>query len=307
MTNQNKVNKTESQGSVPKTVRISEEKAEQLENLAESWYGSSYKQGQVVDDLIDTVSEEEGGKLMQMIEDIHNVTVSGKDGFSLYSGENTENENSETSNVREEHPELQEKAGDEPINPDEYDLSCIKGTSGIDVPDVVYSVLMHTHETDVIKRDDILDILTDDIGYAKSSSYTKCNAVFEELVEIPSLKDAIDKHTTDMAKSRTEVDTKKFGFSKKHLIRISSPCEWMKEDVDVPLTDGGYTLEPETASRIIADMYGFVANEVSDECHKGTKNYWYQMLVAYNKIMESSEEIEMEERTGNIMAAINNK
>lgn len=164
-----------------KNLRLGKEYHNQLEELAEEWFNSSKKQGQVVEKLLDIHGDND---MKGMIQDIHEQVV-------VQSDENNRthtNKVSDESNGSDEVSEMIELAEDnKKINPEEYDLTKIKGKRDIDRVSIIESVVQSEFEKFSFNQSDVRDLIIEEAGYQYNGANQLAKSVVSRMAELPDM------------------------------------------------------------------------------------------------------------------------
>ena len=154
---------------------------ELLPNLAKSQYGSTEKQGQIVEDILDyyVSLDADNNDVVAMIEDIHAAVVGARTTHPPTSDDVVDGGD----NFGDEVSELLRKAKEgEPIDPDEHDLSVIKGGSGIDRASIVAQAVLTTPTTLDIAS--IKEFCRREVGYSPNRARDLSEEVMWELEDL---------------------------------------------------------------------------------------------------------------------------
>lgn len=177
-----------------KNLRLGEEYHEQLEKLAEEWFDSKKKQGQVVEKLIDLHGENE---MIGMIQDIHSEVV----------GESSDSSSTHTNkdgNGQVVDELLDKSRNNESVDPEQYDLSVLKNKRGIDKAGVVVSVLNNElYSNDSISKGDVRELIMDEFNYSYNGANQLANSVAAKLDELPD----IDSKISSISKTATDANS----------------------------------------------------------------------------------------------------
>lgn len=287
MSTENKDDTVEKNSRVAKNLNISEVHAEWLEDMAEEWYGSSYKQGRVVEELIDAYTGDESGELISLVKEIHSVTVERESG-EISSHTQVSNQFGDS-----ELQEISDKAGVEDLNPNDYDLRKVKGRSDVDQAEVAYSVLLHTHGSDLIVKSDVREMSEEEMGYAYSGANNIASRTLKRCVSLPNLNDDMNRLTNAISKNETEHNPQRLPFTQNQLERMSSVEEWVKEDLGLNATVDGYAVTTDTAEQLIEDDFFALESRIEEAKYKGDKKRIYEVLKVYVDAVESRDDLEM--------------
>jgi hypothetical protein len=273
-----------------KNLRLDEEYHDKLENLAEEWFNSKKKQGQVVEKLIDIHGNND---LAGMISDIHNVVVTD----STENSTHTEEQN--TTSVADE---IETKAkNSEFINLQKYDLSEVKDSRSVDKALIFSKIAQQQMDSIGFDKSDIRELIVKEANYGYNGANEIAGSVLTRFaIELP---DVVDKYQSlvNINKSindylRTEVDTSSYVWDEyekktvvkenvKNLVEGSSPAqynltndlaEWYDSQTDFEIeidTEEEDSDEEKTKydKEIEAGDY-YIIDIVQDEFDSGTHN-----------------------------------
>ena len=170
------------QNRTPKNLRVLESTAEALEEMAKSRYGSKMKQGQVVDDLVAMYGDE---TMIGLIEEIHDATVGGSARSGSASTHTSETESASEKSRDGPVGELEDLASDgEAIDPEEHDLSVLKGVRGVDRAGIVVAALKGTGES-CWSKGEITDFVQRNLKMSRNGARNVAKEATFELVESP--------------------------------------------------------------------------------------------------------------------------
>jgi hypothetical protein len=160
-----------------KNLRVLPETAEKLEEMARERYGSAYKQGQVVDEL---VANEGSGDLLRMVDEMHDVVVSS----ALGESESTHTTQPEYG-ADDPAKELERLAKEQGyLVTEEHDLSVLAGARGIDKTAVYIAALRGDNQESVTKAE-VRDMIMRDVGLSYNSANQHAQQVTLQLHKSP--------------------------------------------------------------------------------------------------------------------------
>lgn len=177
-----------------KNIRIGEWYADTLlPKLSRRAYGTDNKHGQVIEEALDVyldkINSDEGSdgvdsSTKRMVAEIHAEVCGSKSAHTHTRSRSSSSSNQTGDSVVDELVEMAE-AG-EPIDPDEYDLSEIKGVRGVPREQIVKSVLDHKYgDRGYATHDEIKAVYLYDIGYSDNGARQHINKLEYALTESP--------------------------------------------------------------------------------------------------------------------------
>ena len=171
-----------------KNLRLGTEYHEQLEELAEEWFNSRKKQGQVVERLLDLHSDSSmEGKIDAIYE--HVVQQNGENN-------STHTENEEGSNNGKSEAERIEEIAEEQdtLDLDEVDLTEVKGARGVDKGLIFYKVIENEYgQTKAFSKSDVRNIIQEESGYGYNGANQIANSVLSRCSELPDKDDKLNQ------------------------------------------------------------------------------------------------------------------
>jgi hypothetical protein len=190
-------------GTVQKKLNIRPEYADALEKMAEDMYGSTYKQGRVIENLIDLTKYR---PLSTQIDEWlrqpdHHGTVLSDEVESEMSIES----DSDESAVHKEDQNSTESNGTQDGEPLEERLSRMKGSRSLDKGDIVEQVAKERLPP-MFSKEMLAEVLQNEAGYGRSGAYN----VIEEanLHEFPLDRQDLDRWArAKMRNSNASADT----------------------------------------------------------------------------------------------------
>lgn len=176
--NKTEGNETESKRK-QKNLRLHERYHDQLEALAVELFGSSQKQGQVVERLLDLHGDDD---VVGMIEEMHSVIVSDRTAHTQVHSPSSSESDSASSEKEKVVAELERKAVEgEPIDPEDYDLGFIKGGKGVDRAAIVAQAVLTTHTG--LDKASIKEFCQREVGYSPNGARELAKEVVWELLD----------------------------------------------------------------------------------------------------------------------------
>jgi hypothetical protein len=175
-----------------KNLRLDREYHDKLENLAEEWFNSKKKQGQVVERLIDMHSDQD---MIGMIEEIHSeVCISSESDISTH----TQTKNTTKSDLKKKI---------ETENVTEEDLKNIKNKRGIDKAKA-FRIVIKEEFNDHITKDDVREYIQNIAEYEYNGANQIANSVLNEAYSLPNVDQIVDEKsgTFDSAKDAFDVE-----------------------------------------------------------------------------------------------------
>lgn len=170
------------QNRMPKNLRVLESTADALEEMAKSRYGSKMKQGQVVDDLVAMYGDE---TMLGLIEDIHEATVGGSARSGSASTHTSKSDSASTKSRDGPVGELEDLASDgEAIDPEEHDLSVLKGVRGVDRAGIVVAALKGTGSS-CWPKGEITDFVQRNLKMSRNGARNVAHEATFQLIESP--------------------------------------------------------------------------------------------------------------------------
>jgi hypothetical protein len=218
-----------------KNLRIGEDYHDQLEDLAQDWFGSSQKQGHVVERLLDLYADD---SIESMLKEVHEAVVERGDNPTVQNSTHTQSQGNKTDEELEEIIRLSEEG--EPIDPEEYDLNKIKGERDVDNTDVWLSVLSHTHPRSPIAKEDVRSLIREHAGYKYNAANQQANDAIRQLEQVPVLEDDIQNQVQDDIDNNARKTVGNSRFTRKQYEQISKPKEYAA--LEEELNTGHYVL-----------------------------------------------------------------
>ena len=272
-----------------KNLRLDEEYHDKLENLAEEWFNSKKKQGQVVEKLIDIHGDND---LVGMVSDIHNEVVTDN------SENSTHTEEQNTTSVADE---IETKAkNSEFINLQKYDLSEVKDSRSVDKALIFSKIAQQQMDSIGFDKSDIRELIVREANYGYNGANEIAGSVLTRFaIELPDIVEKyesmvnVDKSINNYL--RTEVDTSSYvwdDYERKtivnenvgNLVEGSSPSQsnltndlavWYDSQVDFDVdinSDNGEVEKTKYDKEIEAGDY-YIIDIVQDEFDSGTHNF----------------------------------
>lgn len=271
-----------------KNLRLDEEYHDKLENLAEEWFNSKKKQGQVVEKLLDMHGDSD---VVGMISDIHNEVVTDNSDI----GTHTEEQN--TTSVAEEI-ETKAKNG-EFIDLNKYDLSNVKDSRSVDKALIFSTIAQQKMDKIGFDKSNIRELIVEEANYGyNGANEIAGNILTRFAIELP---DVVEKYESlvNVNKSindylRTEVDTSRYVWTEeekktvvnenvKNLTQGSSPsqknltnklAEWYDSqiDFDVDIDSDNEDVEKTKYDKEIEAGNYYIIDIVEEEFDSGTHN-----------------------------------
>lgn len=213
-----------------KNLRLDEEYHDKLENLAEEWFNSKKKQGQVVEKLVDLHGDDD---LEGMVSAIYDEVVTD----STENSTHTEEQN--TTSVADE---IETKAkNSEFINLQKYDLTKVKNSRSVDKALIFGTIAQQQMDKIGFDKSDIRDMIVERAGYGYNGANEIAGSILTRFaVDLP---DIVEKYESMINVNqsindylRTEVDISNYVWTEeekktvvksnvKNLIQGSSPAK----------------------------------------------------------------------------------
>ena len=173
-----------------KNLRVLPETAARLEEMALERYGSQYKQGQVVDEL---VANEGSGDLLRMVSEMHEVVCPERDDSESTHTTQTEYEADDPAK------ELERIAKEQGyLVVDEHDLSVLGGARGVDKT-AVYIAALRGAGYNKVTKGQVRDLIMQEVGVSYNSANQHAQQVILQLHDSPLsgmeswVSDAVDQ------------------------------------------------------------------------------------------------------------------
>lgn len=169
-------------------VRVSEETKEIVRREAESRYGSTKKMGQTLNEIVSEWAGTDNAKVLDKLDSLEEMLQGS-------ASENTHTtKSSKTTGVDED---LLEAIEDGEVDPEEYDLSQLKGEDATLVRDGIIAVLRHDGEQTYTKKE-VQTLIESEVGYSVNAARNKRDLVLREMVDVsPDIRTELEQALRD--------------------------------------------------------------------------------------------------------------
>ena len=165
-------------------LRVHQDTHSIVEEEAMKRYGSKKKMGQTYDEIVREWAGDEDTEVLQRLKKIEEMLESGVSPSTHTGGSSTTQTGVDD--------DLLEAIESGTVDPDEFDLSQLKGEDSSLVVDAIFGVLRHRGERTYTKKE-VGAIIEDEIGYSVNSARQKRDKVLREMEEMtPDIDDEIE-------------------------------------------------------------------------------------------------------------------
>lgn len=169
-------------------VRVSEETKKIVRREAESRYGSTKKMGQTLDEMVSEWAGTDNAKVLDKLDSLEKMIQQG-------ASENTHTEGSTYSTGVDD--DLLEAIESGIVDPNEYDLTQLKGEDATLVRDAIFSVLRHDGEQTYSKKE-VQTLIESEVGYSINAARNKRDLVLNEMVDVsPDIRSDLEQALRD--------------------------------------------------------------------------------------------------------------
>jgi len=165
-------------------LRVNEETKEIIQREAESRYGSTKKMGQTLNEIVSEWAGTDNAKVLDKLDSLEEMLQGS-------ASENTHTTKSSISSGVDE--DLLEAIESGTVNPEEYDLTQLKGEDATLVRDAIIAVLRHDGEQTYTKKE-IQTLVESEVGYSVNAARNKRDLVINEMVNVsPDIRSDLEQ------------------------------------------------------------------------------------------------------------------
>jgi hypothetical protein len=274
-----------------KNLRLDEEYHDKLENLAEEWFNSKKKQGQVVEKLLDIHGDND---IIGMISDIHNEVVTDNSQIDTHTEESDSISTAEEIETKVEN--------DEYIDLNEYELSEVKDSRSVDKALIFGTIAQQQSDKIGFDKSYIRKMIVKEANYGYNGANEIAGSILARFaIELPDVVGQyesmvnVNKSINDYLQTEVDISSYVWTVEEKeqlinenveNLIQGSSPSQsnltndivqWYRKQVDFVIDAGRNSIDDEVEKtkydkEIEAGDY-YIIDIVQDEFDSRTHNF----------------------------------